>query len=250
MIAAIALIALLGSVVGGLLTVLVHRLPRGQSLISPRARCPSCTAAIAPLDSVPVVSWLLLRGRCRSCRAPISVRYALVELLTAAAFGAVALGRGVTADLALLLPFAATLIAVSCIDLEHRIVPNRILLPAAVWAIVGGGLLRTDELPGLLIAGAAAPAGLLLDAVLDPTGMGMGDVKLAAVMGLYLGASVVPALLLAFLAGSAYGLGRIAREGIEARKAAVPFAPFLALGGLGALIAGPALVDLYAQRLD
>jgi leader peptidase (prepilin peptidase)/N-methyltransferase len=139
------------------------------------------------------------------------------------------------------------LIAVADIDLEHRIVPNKILLPMAVWGVAASALVRTDALPELLIAGAAAFAFLLLAALIHPAGMGMGDVKLAGVMGLYLGLSIVPALLLAFLSGSIVGVGVMLRHGAEGRKRGVPFAPFLAFGGATALLAGPQLVHLYVH---
>jgi leader peptidase (prepilin peptidase)/N-methyltransferase len=197
---------------------------------------------------VPLVSWLILRGRCRNCGAPISPRYPLLELLTAAAFVTVALTRGVDDDLLLELPFAAILIAVAAIDLEHRIVPNRIVVPAAAFAVVAAVFVDSGQLPELLAAGAGAFTALLLAALAYPAGMGMGDVKLAGVMGLYLGLSVVPALLVAFLAGTVVGLAIIAREGARARKSGVPFAPFLALGGIVGLLAGSQLIDLYQDR--
>ena len=140
------------------------------------------------------------------------------------------------------------LIAVAGIDLDHRIVPNRILLPAAVWALAAGAVLHPGELPELAIAGAAAFAFLLIAALLRPGGMGMGDVKLAGTMGLYLGVAVAPALLMAFAAGAGVGVAIMARHGAEARKRGVPFAPFLALGGLVGLLAGPELIDLYTTR--
>jgi leader peptidase (prepilin peptidase)/N-methyltransferase len=199
-------------------------------------------------DNVPLISWVFLRGRCRTCATPISPRYPLVEAVTAAVFAAVALSRGVDNDLLLELPFAATLVAVAVIDLEHRIVPNRIVVPAALFAIAAAALVERGQLPELLIAGAAAFGALLAAALAYPAGMGMGDVKLAGVMGLYLGVAVAPALLAAFGAGAAVGLAILAREGSAARKRAVPFAPFLALGGLVGLLAGPELVDLYQTR--
>ena len=242
-----ALAGLFGALVGSFLNVVIHRLPARRSLVTPRSRCPGCDAAIAARDNVPVLSWLILGGRCRHCRAAISARYPLIELLTALTFATVALVRGVDLDLALELPFAAMLIAVAAIDLEHRIVPNRIVAPAAMWALGAGALVRLGDLPELLIAGAGAFLGLLLAALARPGGMGMGDVKLAGVIGLYLGASVVPALLVAFAAGSLVGIAMIAREGAAARKKGVPFAPFLALGGLVGLLAGPELLGLYME---
>lgn len=224
---------------------MIHRLPRGESLAFPGSHCPHCGAGVAAYDNVPVLSWLLLRGRCRHCSAAISPRYPLTESLTAASFGAVAALRGVNDDLLALLPFVAVLIAVGAIDLEHRIVPNRVIVPAAAFGIAASAIVRPGELPELLIAGAAAFVGLLLVALAYPAGMGMGDVKLTGVMGLYLGASVIPALLAAFLAGSLVGASMLLREGAAARKKGVPFAPFLALGGLIGVLVGSELVDLY-----
>ena len=241
-------IGLLGAMVGSFLNVVIYRVPRGESIVAPRSRCPSCETQIAGRDNVPILSWLLLRGRCRHCAAPIAARYPVVEGVTALAFGAVALTRGVDADLVYELPFVAMLIAVAGIDFDHRIVPNRILLPAAVWAVVASAVVRPGDLPELAIAGAGAFAFLLAAALIRPGGMGMGDVKLAGVMGLYLGLSMIPALLFAFLAGSVVGIAMMARGGFGERKSAVPFAPFLALGGIVALLAGPELIELYADR--
>ena len=238
-------IGLLGAAVGSFLNVVAYRLPRGESLVSPRSRCPSCDTPIGPFDNVPVLSWLLLRGRCRSCGERISSRYPLVEALTAAVFVAVAVVRGVDLHLVLELPFAAALIAVAAIDLERQVIPNRILLPAAIFGVAAAAVVATGELPELLIAGAAAFTALLMVALAHPAGMGMGDVKLAGVMGLYLGSAVAPALLVAFLAGALVGMGVILREGAGARKRGMPFGPFLALGGVIGLLAGPELVDLY-----
>ena len=241
----IGLAALLGAVVGSFLNVVVHRLPRRESLVRPRSRCPGCETAVAPRDNVPVLSWLLLRGRCRTCGTAISARYPLVELGTAVLFAGIVAVRGSEPDLVLWLPFAAVLVAVAAIDLEHRIVPNRIVAPAALWALGAGALVQPGELPEMVIAGAAAFAFFLAAALVHPAGMGMGDVKLAGMMGLYLGAAIAPALLVAFLAGSLLGIAVIAVRGAAARKAGVPFAPFLAAGGLVGLFAGPQLVALY-----
>ena len=247
--AAVALVALLGAVVGSFLNVVIHRLPRRESLVAPRSRCPACGAAVAARDNVPLLSWLVLRARCRGCGEPISPRYPLVELCTAVAFGGVAAVRGVDAELALELPFVAMLIAVAAIDLEHRIVPNAVLAPAAAWALAASAVVRPEALPALVVAGAAAFCALLIAALVHPAGMGMGDVKLAGVMGLFLGASVAPALLAGFASGAAVGLALLARDGMAARKRGVPFAPFLALGGVLGVLAGPELVELYVGGL-
>jgi leader peptidase (prepilin peptidase) / N-methyltransferase len=244
----VAVIGVLGLLVGSFLNVVIYRLPRGESLVAPGSRCPSCETPIKPYDNVPVVSWLLLRGRCRRCGAPISPRYPLVEALTGAVFVGVALTRGVNDDLAVWLPFAAMLIAVAGIDLDHRIIPNKVLLPAAIWGLAATIAFRPDNVDDALIAGGIAFAALLLAALAYPAGMGMGDVKLAGVMGIYLGSGVAPAMLVAFLTGSLVGLLIIAREGREARKKGVPFGPFLAIGGLVGIFAGPELVDVYVDH--
>jgi leader peptidase (prepilin peptidase) / N-methyltransferase len=244
----VVLIGVLGAAIGSFLNVVIYRLPRGESLVSPGSRCPSCGKELSPWENVPLLSWFVLRGRCRNCGAAISVRYPVVELLTAAAFVGIALTRGVDDDLVAELPFAAMLIAVAGIDLEHKIIPNKILLPAAVYGLVAEAFVRTGDLPELLIAGAAGFLFLFLAALAYPAGMGMGDVKLAGVMGLYLGKSLAPAMLVAFLAGTLVGLAIIARGGGEGRKTGVPFGPFLAFGGIVGLLVGPELVDLYSDH--
>jgi leader peptidase (prepilin peptidase) / N-methyltransferase len=244
----LVLAAPLGLIIGSFLNVVAYRLPRGESIVKPRSRCTSCGTEVRARDNLPLVSWLVLRGRCRHCDAQISARYPAVELATGLVFALVALARGPHLELLIDLPFAAMLIAVADIDLEHRIVPNRILAPMAVWAVAASALVRPGKLPELLIAGAAAFTLLLVAALAYPGGMGMGDVKLAGVMGLCLGVPVAPALLIAFLAGSIVGVAIMLRHGAGARKRAVPFGPFLALGGLVALVAGHDLVHLYAQH--
>jgi leader peptidase (prepilin peptidase)/N-methyltransferase len=244
----IAFLVVLGLLVGSFLNVVVHRLPRGESLVHPRSRCIGCGTQIAAYDNVPVLSWLVLRGRCRHCGTKVSARYPAIEALTGAVFGLVAGDLGVDADLWLELPFAAVLIAVAAIDIEHRIIPNRILAPAAVWSIAAWAAIDVEMLPEALAAGAGAFAFLLIAALAYPAGMGMGDVKLAGVMGLYLGLAVIPALLTAFVAGSVVGIAILVREGAQARKKGVPFGPFLALGGLVGLLAGDELISLYADR--
>jgi leader peptidase (prepilin peptidase)/N-methyltransferase len=245
----LAFAAPMGLAIGSFLNVVAYRLPRGESLAFPRSRCTSCEHEIRPLDNVPVLSWLALHGRCRNCKAQISARYPAIEALTALVFAAIVLIRGVHPELALQLPFAAMLIAVSAIDFEHKIVPNKVLLPMAVLGLVGDAVLRTSHLPELLISGAGAFLVLFIAALIHPAGMGMGDVKLVGVMGLYLGSAVAPAMFIGFLSGSVVGVVLLVRHGMAARKMKVPFGPFLALGGLVALLAGPELVHLYSQTL-
>jgi leader peptidase (prepilin peptidase) / N-methyltransferase len=244
----IAFAAVLGAVLGSFLNVVIHRLPLGQSLASPGSRCPSCGAPIAPYDNVPVVSWLLLRGRCRHCGTTISARYPAVELLTAAAFAAVVAARGFDDDLLLELPFVACLIALAAIDLDHKLLPNKIVYPMAVYGLVATAIVDTGDLVEHVIAGAGGFLFLFVAVLAYPRGMGMGDVKLAGAMGLYLGLSLIPAMLTAFLTGSLVGLGMMAREGVQARKKAVPFGVFLALGGIVGVLAGPELIELYEDN--
>jgi leader peptidase (prepilin peptidase)/N-methyltransferase len=242
----VALAALGGLLAGSFFNVVIARLPRGESLSTPRSRCPSCGKPVRAYDNVPVLSWLLLRGRCRDCGEPISWRYPLVEALTAVLCAAVVVAKGADDDALLGLALALTLVPVTFIDLDHRIIPNKILLPSAVAAVAILAATDAEKLPEHLIAAAGAGGFFLLAVLAYPRGMGMGDVKLAAVMGLYLGLSVAPALLAALLAGTAVGGAIIARKGAaEGRKTAVPFGPFLALGALVGLFAGPEIVDWY-----
>jgi len=246
--AEIAAATVLGALIGSFLNVVIHRLPLGESLVTPGSHCPACDAPVRSFDNVPVLSWLVLRGRCRSCGAPISVRYPAVELLTAATFAAVVAVRGFDDGLWLELPFVACLIALAGIDLDHKLLPNKIVYPMAAYGLVVSLIVVTDDFPEHLIAGVGAFAFLLLAVLAYPSGMGMGDVKLAGAMGLYLGVSVIPALLAAFLTGTVFGLAVIAREGAQARKKAVPFGIFLALGGLVGVLAGPELIDVYESN--
>jgi leader peptidase (prepilin peptidase)/N-methyltransferase len=235
-----------GMVTGSFVGVVAHRVPRGLSIVGPRSVCDSCGAQIAAYDNVPIFSWLLLRGHCRNCHARIPVLYPLVELAVGFAFAATAIVlRDDPAQLALGLIFVAMLAAVTLTDLERRVIPNVILIAGAVAAVALVAATDPSSLPERAIAAAAAGGFLLVIALAYPRGMGMGDVKLAAVMGLYLGSAVAPALLIAVLSGTAVGLGVMLVHGSGARKLAVPFGPFLALGGVVALLAGDQLIDAY-----
>jgi leader peptidase (prepilin peptidase)/N-methyltransferase len=246
--AEIGIAAAFGAAIGSFLNVVIHRMPLKLSLVHPGSRCPSCERPIAAYDNVPVVSWLVLRGRCRRCGARISPRYPAVELMTAAAFAAVVAVRGFDEGLVLELPFVAALIALAGIDLDHKLLPNRIVYPMAVYGLLATAIVDTGDLVEHLIAGAGGYLFLFIAVLAYPRGMGMGDVKLAGAMGLYLGLSIVPAMLTAFLTGSLVGLGMMAREGAQARKKAVPFGVFLALGGIVGVLAGPELIELYEDQ--
>jgi leader peptidase (prepilin peptidase)/N-methyltransferase len=237
---------LFGAVIGSFLNVVAFRLPRGESLVAPGSRCPGCDAPIRPWHNVPIVGWLALRGRCRDCRARISPRYPLVEALTAALYVGVALRFGLDRDIWLPLILVTALVPIALIDLEHRVIPNRITGPAAVAGLVVAVLVDPAGLPDRLIAAAAAGGAFLLVALVSPRGMGMGDVKLVALLGLYLKASVVPALFVALVAGTVAGAAVMARSGVTVgRKTAIPFGPFLVVGGLVGLFLGPQLIDAY-----
>jgi leader peptidase (prepilin peptidase)/N-methyltransferase len=241
--------AVFGLIIGSFLNVVAYRLPRGESLVKPRSRCPNCETQIASYDNLPVLSWLILRGRCRHCGHPISPQYPIVEATTAALFAAVVAARDDAGGIALGLILITALVPIVLIDLERRLIPNLITGPAAVAALVAGLLLDLDGVPEQLIAGGAAGGFFLLAALAYPRGMGMGDVKLAGVLGLTLGKAVAPAILIALLCGVLVGGVVMARVGARAgRKVAVPFGPFLALGGVIALFAGDALVDWYSDH--
>ena len=246
---AVVAAAIVGLIVGSFLNVVAWRLPRGESLSRPRSRCPECGRQIAAYDNIPVLSWLLLRGRCRHCRARISPRYPLVELTTGVLYALVVIAKDDAVDIALGLLLVTALIPITIIDLELRLIPNRITLPAAVAAIVAGVVFDIGFVPEQLLAGAAAGGFFLLAALAYPRGMGMGDVKLAGMLGLYLGRAVAPAILVGLVAGVVVGAAIIARKGArEGRKTAVPFGPFLALGGLLGLFFGDAVMDAYLDR--
>jgi leader peptidase (prepilin peptidase)/N-methyltransferase len=235
-----------GAVAGSFVSVVAHRIPRGRSIVGPRSGCPHCGSRIAAYDNIPILSWLLLRGRCRDCGGRISPSYPMVELALGTAYLAAALVfRTDLAELTLGLVFLTMLAAVTLTDLERRVIPNVVL---AVGALAGAGLVWAaypDSLGEHGIAAAAAGGSLLLIALAYPRGMGMGDVKLAAVMGLFLGRAVAPALLIGFAAGALVGVGIMLRHGSAGRKRAIPFGPFLALGGVVGLFAGDQLVEAY-----
>jgi leader peptidase (prepilin peptidase) / N-methyltransferase len=246
---AVTFAGVLGAIFGSFLNVVAYRLPRHESLIAPASHCPGCGTPVKPYDNIPILSYLLLHGRCRSCSAPISPRYPLVEALTAALCVGAVLAHSSAAGIALGVTLVLLVVPAALIDLEHRIIPNRLTAAGAVLALAIGLALDPAGEPERLIAGAAAGGFLLLAALAYPGGMGMGDVKLAAVMGLFLGRDVAPAIFIALVSGALAGAAIIARKGArEGRKTAVPFGPFLALGALVGVFAGQPLVDLYVNH--
>jgi leader peptidase (prepilin peptidase)/N-methyltransferase len=247
-----AVLAFIGGLMAGSFTTVVsHRVPRGESIVGPRSRCPSCGSQIAAYDNIPVFSWALLKGRSRCCGERISVRYPLTELALAALYAltVVVLWDDLT-EVLLGLVFVTTLVAITVTDLERRIIPNKILLVAAVLGVAIVAVGDPGSLPERALAALAAGGGLFLVVLAYPRGMGLGDVKLAALMGLFLGRNVGPAIIVALLVGSVVGIILIARHGAGARKRAIPFGPFLALGGLAGLLAGDEIVDWYLSTFS
>src|SRR4051812_34441961 len=206
-----ALAGAFGLIIGSFLNVVAYRLPRGESVVFPASHCPSCDTQIKPYDNVPVLSWLWLRGRCRTCHSSISARYPLVEALTAALLVAVVLDNGADRDAWLGIAFVILLVPVTLIDLDHRIIPNTLMLIGTVVSVALILLTDPSALTEHLIAAAAAGGFLLVAAIAYPGGMGMGDVKLAGVMGLFLGRNVAPALLAGFVLGTVVGAAIMAR---------------------------------------
>jgi leader peptidase (prepilin peptidase)/N-methyltransferase len=236
----------LGAVVGSFFNVVAWRLPRGESLVRPRSRCPQCEAPIRPWHNVPVLGWLALRGRCADCAAPIPVRYPFVEAVTAALFVAVVAATHADRRAVAGLLLVSALVPITLIDIDHRKIPNVITGPAAVAAVAVTVALQPHHLVENLSAGVIAAGAFLAVALIKPGGMGIGDVKLAGVLGLFLGRAVAPALFVALAAGSCAGGVIAARNGVgAARKAKVPFGPFLALGGVVGVLTGTHLLDLY-----
>lgn len=244
--AAIVIAFLAGLAAGSFATAVAHRVPRGMPLLLARSECPGCGAQIAARDNLPVFGWLLLRGRARCCGTPISPRYPLTELAVAVLFAVtVAVHWDDPAEIAVDLVFTTMLAAITLTDLERRIIPNKILLAGAIVALAIIAPTDPASLPERAIAAAGAGAVFFLAALAYPGGMGLGDVKLAATMGLFLGRAVAPAILFALLAASVVGIALLLRHGASARKMAIPFGPFLALGGVVAMLVGDQLLDVY-----
>jgi leader peptidase (prepilin peptidase)/N-methyltransferase len=242
-----------GLVVGSFLNVVIHRVPAGESVVRPRSRCPQCGTQLAGRDNVPVLSWLVLRGRCRSCGAPISARYPLVELLTAALFAAMALRFVDDAELPAYLALTAGLIALSAVDLERFLLPNRILYPTLALVAVllaGAAAVEGDWLPlrNAAVGGVAGFVMLFVIHVVSPKGMGFGDVRLAGLLGVALGwlgiGHVFLGLFLGFLLASVLGVALIVLN-VRSRKDRLPFGPFLAAGALVAVFLGRPVLAWY-----
>lgn len=229
--------------VGSFLNVVAARVPLKRSVVSPASACMECGTEIAWYDNIPVVSWLLLRGRCRACGTGISWRYPAVELGTALLVAACWGRFGISSEAAIASFYCAVLVVLSAIDIDRRIVPNKIVLPAAAIVLVAQTLVSPSvEWPA---AGLGAALFLFLAALAYPRGMGMGDVKLALLLGFMVGKTVPIALFLGMVSALVPSAVLFARHGSAARKMAIPFAPFLALGGVLALFWGHPILDWY-----
>jgi leader peptidase (prepilin peptidase) / N-methyltransferase len=239
-----------GLLIGSFLNVVIHRLPREESLVMPRSRCPACQTPIRPWDNIPVVSFLLLRGRCRDCGQPISWRYPAVEALTGCLFVLTVDRFGATLETLFLLIFLSSLVSISFIDLDHQVIPNVITLPGIPLGLMGGLVAGEPPILDRLI-GALAGAGFLYlvllygGAVYGQDAMGEGDLNLIAVVGAFLGwRAVVITILMACLIGSVAGLALIAFKRLG-RRQHIPFGPFLSLGAVIALFWGQQLMAWY-----
>lgn len=251
-------VLLFGLVVGSFLNVVIYRVPAGESVVSPRSRCPGCGTQIRERDNVPVLSWLLLRGRCRDCDQPISVRYPLVELGHAALWLVMLWQFGISWELPAYLYLASAGFALAVIDLDTKRLPNALTLPSY---LVGGALLllpaiadsQWDDYLRAWLGAAALFAFYFILALIYPRGMGLGDVKLAGVLGLYLGwlgwGVLVVGGFLGFLLGAVLG-GALMVVGRAGRKSKIPFGPFMLLGALLAIVWGQPLWDGYLGTLS
>ena len=253
----VVLCGVLGLMVGSFLNVVIHRVPAGESVVKPRSRCPSCGTELANRDNIPVVSWLLLRGKCRTCSHPISPRYPIVEALTGLLFAAMAAKFGLEPELPAFLVLTAFLVALSAIDLDTFLLPKKLVWPAFFSGVVLLGIasfVHEDMTSAVEAAiGAAAAFGFLFVVhFISPRGMGFGDVRLAAVLGLHLGwlmlGQVGVGLFLSFALSAVVGVALIAL-GLKTRKDRVPFGPFLAAGTLLTVFVGEAIQRAYVDTL-
>jgi leader peptidase (prepilin peptidase)/N-methyltransferase len=276
---ACGLVAILGAIIGSFLNVVIHRLPRGQSIVFPNSACPACGAAIRAYDNIPIISYLVLRGRCRTCRAPITIRYAAVEALSALLFGAVTWHDGVTPALPFDLAFVAAMVVLVFIDAEHMILPNAITYPGLVFALLARiaipylvGAPHFDDVPWLLhgelsrypiavvsvigaLAGALAGGGslwlmgFLWKKLRGVEAMGLGDVKMMFMVGAYLGWRLtIVTIFVGVLTGSLAGIAVMLRRGQRNLQLMLPFGIFLGIGAVVSLLAGTLLITWYLSQ--
>jgi leader peptidase (prepilin peptidase)/N-methyltransferase len=233
---------------GSFLSVVAARVPRKRSIVTPASACLECGTELAWRDNIPLLSWVLLRGRCRHCGTRISALYPGVELATALLVAACVLDFGLSGQMVVAAYFCAVLVAVTATDLTHRIIPNRIVMPAAAVILVAQTALEPS--PQWTLGALGASGFLFLAVLVYPAGMGMGDVKLALVMGAALGKTVAVAMMLGMVLALVPSVILLARHGSAARKMGIPFGPFLALGSVVALFFGDQLLDWYLGLLS
>ena len=236
--------ALLGLIAGSFLNVVIHRAPLRQSVVWPASHCPACGEPIEPRDNVPLLSYVLLRGRCRNCKAPISARYPLVEALTGVLFAGAAYEFGLGLELLSALALVLTLVALAGTDLEHRLLPNAIVGPAALVGFTLSVLESPERWWIYLVSALAIAGGLFALALAYPGGMGMGDVKMGGMLGAFLGPYAALAVFVGALCGAITG-GLLMVVGKMQRRHALPFGVFMAVGGIVALFIGPELWEFY-----
>jgi len=241
----VLLYALLGLAISSFLNVCIDRLPEGESIVSPPSHCPACGRRLTPLDLIPLLSYVLLRGRCRYCGVSIPRRVLLIEATTGLLFALLWYRYGFSLRLLLATLYTCFLIVIFFIDLEHHLVLNRVIYPAIVVALLALPFTPNHDVVELLSGGALGFALLFLIAFIYPAGMGMGDVKLATFIGLVVGfPEVLVALLISFVAGGMVG-GGLLLTGLKGRKDPIPFAPFLVAGGMVAMFYGKQIIDWY-----
>jgi leader peptidase (prepilin peptidase) / N-methyltransferase len=240
--------ALFGLVVGSFLNVVIHRVPLHESIVWPASHCPHCGEPIRPRDNVPLVSYVLLRARCRNCKEPISARYPAVEATTGLLFGAAAYEFGVSLALLHALVFISALISLAVIDLEHRLLPNVIVGPAALLGLVLSILADPADWWTYPLSALAVAGTLFGLALIYPSGMGMGDVKMGGMLGAFLGPYAALAVFLGALIGAVTG-GLLMAAGKVQRRSALPFGLFMAVGGVISLFVGPELWSLYMNLM-
>lgn len=243
---------LTGLAVGSFLNVCIWRLPRGQSIVRPRSRCPHCGEGIGARDNIPLVSYLLLRGRCRRCRKSISRRYPAVEALTGALAVICFLAFGLTAQAAVLFVLFCLLVVVSFADLDRMIIPDKVTLPGIVLGLALNAVIAPRSIGGFLLGAVVGAAALYVVAILGELlfkkeSMGGGDIKLAAMVGAFVGwRGVLLALFFAVLVGAMVGISLMI-VGLKKRREHIPFGPFIALGTIAVVFCGESMVDVYSK---
>ncbi len=252
----VAICGVLGLLVGSFLNVVIWRVPRKESVVQPASHCPSCDSPIAPHDNIPLASWLVLGGKCRHCDAGISWRYPFVELVTGVLFAAIGARFADSWALPAFLLLTGALVALSAIDLEHYILPNRIIYPVGFASVALLALAATVEHDWSRFGRSLAAAGVawtffFIVHVISPRGMGFGDVRLSFILGLYLGwlgwGELLAGLFAGFVFGAVAGIAVMAIVGMQGRKYHIPFGPFLAAGTMTIILVGGPFLDWYTN---